>query len=273
MIRNIFNSVKKILFIDPKLLYEEEMNLVNQPFYFQGTNGKAVLLVHGWTSTPYEVRRLGKYLSEEGYTVYAPLLKGHGTVPEDLENISWTDWIEDLEKAFDFLLKEKRKIYVGGTSIGANLALILAAKKNNIFGLILMAMPYRIKFESLSVAFAKFLKIFKSYNKKIYPPTFGLSTTITRLISYQTYPIQNILEVHKLIKKSREAIPGVIQPCLMIQSTHDHIIQKNSLELIYRAIGSKIKEKEYVQRAYHTFISDTKNINTFKSILKFLNEN
>jgi len=55
-------KAKKIIFADPKLLFEEERHLINQPFFWQGTNDKGILLVHGWTSTPYEVRRLGRYL-------------------------------------------------------------------------------------------------------------------------------------------------------------------------------------------------------------------
>ncbi len=88
-VKKIINTAKSVLFADPELLYKEERHLVNQPFYFQGTNGKAVLLIHGWSSVPYEVRRLGVYLYENGYTVSGPLLSGHGTVPKDLENIKW----------------------------------------------------------------------------------------------------------------------------------------------------------------------------------------
>jgi len=272
-VKKILKTFKGVLFADPSLLYKEERRLVNQPFHFKGTNGKTVLLVHGWTSTPYEVRRLGKYLNENGYTVYAPLLKGHGTVPKDLEKVRWTDWLEDLEKALAFLLQEQNKIYIGGTSIGANLAVILAAQKKNIAGIILLAMPYRIRWEVPVIFFAKFLKIFKSYNKKRYPPTFGVSTTITRLIAYQTYPIQSALEAQDLIEKSREALPKISQPCFIIQSADDHIVQRNSLDIIYQKIGSKIKNKEYVRRAYHTFISDIKNASIFENILNFLNDN
>jgi carboxylesterase len=273
MVKKILKSFKSVLFADPDLLYKEERYLVNQPFYFKGTNGKAVLLVHGWTSTPYEVRRLGKYLNENGYTIYAPQLKGHGTVPKDLENVRWNDWLLDLKKAHTFLKAETDEIYVAGTSIGANLAILLAAEISDISGLILMAMPYRIKFEKTVLLIAKFLKVFKNYTKKHYPPTFGVSRTITRLISYQTYPIESALEVQRLIERSRESLHEINQPCFIIQSAHDHIAQEDSLEKIYRQINSKIKKKEYVQKAYHTFISDIKNGHIFENILKFLNEN
>jgi carboxylesterase len=270
MVKRLIHSVKSILFADPKLLYKEERSLLNKPFYFKGTNGKGVLLVHGWTSTPYEVRRLGKYLNENGYTVCGPRLKGHGTVPKDLENVKWQQWISDIDEAYKKLKNDCGKVFICGTSIGANLAVNFAAQGRDVSGLVLMATPYKIKFEKIVVAYAKFIKHFKKYNKKFYPPTFGVSTTITRLISYQAYPIKSALEAFDLVKKSREVMPEIKQPCLMLQSNHDHIVAMNNLDLMYADIGSSNKQKKYIKQAYHTFISDIKNEHVFEDILSFL---
>lgn len=272
-VKKLLKTVKGILFVDPDLLLKEERHLVNQPFYFEGTNGKAVLLIHGWTSTPYEVRRLGVYLNENGYTVSGPMLRGHGTVSSDLKNVHWTDWLEDIKKSYDDLKKNHSKVYVAGTSIGACLAVILASKKTGIAGLILMAMPYKIRYEKISLVLAKIASFFKEYNKKYYPPTFGVSTTITRVIAYQTYPILSAIETFKLVDVARKYISKVVQPCFVLQSKSDHIVNKKSLEKIYDQIGSKIKKKQYIKRAYHTFISDIKNENVFEDILNFINKN
>ena len=273
MVNKIYNKVKSVLFADPKLLYEEEQGLLKEPFYFPGTNGKAVLLIHGWTSVPYEVRRLGKYLNENGYTVSGPLLRGHGTVSTDLENVRWEEWLCDATRAYEELAKNHEEVYVAGTSIGANLTVMLAKNKPKISGIVLMAMPYRIKKESIVVPIVRIINIFKKYNKKFYPPTFGLSSTVTRLISYQVYPIKSALETFKFIKISRRELPKVKQPCLILQSSSDHIVTKNSLEKIYEKINSKIKEKKYIHKAYHTFISDIKNEHIFEDILKFIEKN
>jgi len=273
MVKRIFRTVKNILFADPRRLYREQLDLINKPFRFEGANGKAVLIIHGWTSTPYEVRRLGKYLNENGYTVSGPQLRGHGTVPKDLEEIKWQEWFQDIEKEYCELKKNHRKVFVAGTSIGSNLALLLASTNKNVAGLILMATPYAIKFESLAVMLARLNLFFRKYNKKHYPPTFGVSTTITRLISYKRYPIRNALEIFKLVKKSREELSRILQPCLILQSTHDHVICRKSAENIYCSIGSVQKKIKYIRRAYHTFISDIKNDYVFKDILDFLNEN
>ncbi len=272
-IKKIYKKAKSILFSDPELLYKEERNLANQPFYFEGNNNKAVLLIHGWTSVPYEVRRLGKYLNENGYTVSGPMLSGHGTVPKDLENIKWTDWLEDVRNEYLKLKKNHEKVYVTGTSIGGNLAVMLASKYPEISGLILMATPYKIRLENSSLFFAKILGLFKKYSKKFYPPTFGVATTVTRIISYQTYPVASALETFNLVKVSRKYFSKITQPCFLIQSTSDHIAARGNLEKIYAIIGSKIKKKKYIKRAYHTFISDVKNEDVFQDILNFLEEN
>lgn len=272
-VKKILQTAKQVIFPDPWELYKKEKHLLNQPFYFEGNNGKAVLLIHGWSSVPYEVRRLGKFLNENGYTVSGPMLRGHGTVPKDLENIKWNEWLEDIEKSYLELRDRFGKVYVGGTSIGANLTVLLAKKHPEISGLVLMAMPYKFKLEKSAYFFVRLSLKFIRYRKKIYPPTFGVSTTITRLISYQTYPLKSVLEAFELVKQSRENLYLVKQPCFILQSTHDHMTVKNNLELIYDQIGSEIKEKKYVQRAYHTFISDIKNEHVFQEILNFLNEN
>lgn len=269
----VIGKAKDIIFADPKLLFEKERHLVNQPFFFEGTNRKGVLLVHGWTSTAYEVRRLGKYLNEEGFTVCGPMLRGHGTKPEDLENVKWQDWLEDLSSSFDQLKAECDEVYIGGTSIGGSLAILLAAEKLETKGLVLMATPYKIRFEEALAILGSIWQLFKPYNRKFYPPTFGSTSTITRQISYQRYSIKSATEVHELIKASRKKLGEIKQPCFLMQSTHDHIIVSNSLEKISEKINSKIKKKRYIKRAYHTFISDIKNEHIFEDIADFLKEN
>ena len=272
-IEKTFNKTKNVLFADPKQLLKREIHLVNQPFYFSGTNGKAVLMIHGWTTTPYELRRLGKFLNENGYTAYGPMLTGHGTVPKDLENIKWSQWLIDVKAAYKKLKTEHPRVYVVGTSLGSNLAIMLASEYRDISALVLMATPYKIKFESIAVFLAKINRIFKEYNKKFYPPMPGALTTLTRAIAYDSYPTDSVLETFKLIKNSRRRLAKITQPVLLMQSTSDHVASRRSPELIYKKIKSKVKIKKYIKRAYHTFISDVKNKKVFEEILQFLNKN
>lgn len=52
----------------------------NDPAPFILTGGDdGILLIHGFTGSPAEMRPLGCYLHERGLTVSAPLLPDHGT--------------------------------------------------------------------------------------------------------------------------------------------------------------------------------------------------
>ena len=51
----------------------------------------AVLLLHGFTGSPWEVRPLGESLAARGFHVLAPQLPGHGTTPEAMLYVTHVD--------------------------------------------------------------------------------------------------------------------------------------------------------------------------------------
>ncbi|NTU66900.1 MAG: alpha/beta fold hydrolase [Candidatus Moranbacteria bacterium] len=264
---------KDAAFNNLESLYEKEKHLISQSFFFEGANGKAVLLVHGWTAVPYELRRLGTYLNENGYAVSGPILKGHATVPEDLENVRWEDWLASVEEAYNELAQKYDQVHIIGTSIGAVLAMMVAREKKGVTSLTLMAMPYRLRMEKFLFFVLRMIAPFKKYAKKAYPPSFGFSESITRRTAYRRYPIASVLEVFHLVRHAREKLSEVTQPSFIMQSEIDNIIDRKSAEEIYARIGSKIKKKKHIKRAYHTFISDIRNEHVFEDILKFIEEN
>lgn len=99
-----------------------------------------ILLIHGLGSSPMELRPMANAFARAGYTVHCPMLPGmaDGT---DIANLSsWTDWYQPVEKAHDALRDKCDVVIVGGLSIGALLALHLAARRpDTVNGLILFA--------------------------------------------------------------------------------------------------------------------------------------
>src|SRR6059058_4380573 len=86
-----------------------------------------VLLVHGITGSPAEMKPLVRKLTAEGFNVACPALAGHCSSVAALKQTRWTDWYESLETALFDLRKRCDTIYVSGLSMGALLALRLAA--------------------------------------------------------------------------------------------------------------------------------------------------
>src|SRR5437762_1143570 len=90
-------------------------------------NGVGVLLSHGITGAPAEMKPLIRKLAAAGFTVSCPALAGHCATLRELKRTRWTDWYSSLEEALRALRERCASVFVSGLSMGALLALKLAA--------------------------------------------------------------------------------------------------------------------------------------------------
>ena len=105
------------------------------------TGGRAigVLLVHGYTGSPAAMKPWGQALAEQGYAVEVPLLPGHGTRWQDLNGVSWTDWYDEAEAAFERLRESCAAVVVAGLSMGGSVVLRLAEERGDqVAGIVLV---------------------------------------------------------------------------------------------------------------------------------------
>ncbi|HEY2065296.1 MAG TPA: alpha/beta fold hydrolase [Gemmatimonadaceae bacterium] len=112
-----------------------------ESFALTGTNGRAVLLLHGSGDSPQTVRYLGERLHAAGYSVLAPLLPGHGRSPLAFSRVSAAAYLTAAEDALDELRGRTGWIAVAGLSMGGALAARLAAEAADVKALLLLA-PY-----------------------------------------------------------------------------------------------------------------------------------
>lgn len=89
----------------------------------------AVLLVHGFAGAPTDFAHLPGELAEAGWRVRMPLLPGHGTSPFDLEKVTADELEAAVLSEYDRLADEHGCVVVGGHSMGAALATLVAAKR------------------------------------------------------------------------------------------------------------------------------------------------
>ncbi len=89
---------------------------------------KCVLLIHGYTGSPYEMRYLAENIhGKTGWTVVVPRLPGHATCGEDFSRTGARDWIRASVDEFLDLRSRCDEVYVGGLSMGGILSAILSA--------------------------------------------------------------------------------------------------------------------------------------------------
>ena len=75
----------------------------NDQKFYEGTNGSAVLLIHGITSGAAQMIPMAKFLNDYGYSVWSVNLAGHGTYPEDLLHTTCEDMIRKAENDYQYL--------------------------------------------------------------------------------------------------------------------------------------------------------------------------
>lgn len=92
-----------------------------KPFFYEGDE-RAVLLLHSFTSTTSDMKRLAKYLNSRGYTCHVPLYRGHGEAPEQFLKTTLRQWWKDAEAGFHYLqARGYQNIAVIGVSMGGYL--------------------------------------------------------------------------------------------------------------------------------------------------------
>jgi len=106
------------------------MTIANHSETFRG-GPVGFLLIHGLGGTPVELRLVGIGLAKSGYTVHCPQLAGHCGSFEELRATGWKDWYATVQAAHAELLKTCKTVIVGGLSMGAILALHLAAENSS----------------------------------------------------------------------------------------------------------------------------------------------
>ena len=100
-----------------------------EPFFLQGDSSKpACLLIHGFTGTPKEMRWMGEYLNQHGYTCLGVRLAGHATQPEDMVRSRWADWTASVEDGYNLLSGLTDDIFLVGLSMGGILSLLMSTR-------------------------------------------------------------------------------------------------------------------------------------------------
>jgi len=103
-----------------------------------------VLLIHGLTGMPSEMRPVEKYFVSRGFEVEVPLLAGHGGSADELIATTWQVWLDSARQSLRKLLERVDQVVVCGLSMGATIAGLLAAEHPHaVVGTVLLSPTLR----------------------------------------------------------------------------------------------------------------------------------
>jgi len=225
------------------------------------------------------MRPLGDALAARGFPVRGVRLAGHGTTVTDLARTAWTDWYASVEAEHARLARDVARVAVVGLSMGALLALHLAATRPAaVAALVLCGTPLR-----LGEARARWLPVLAHLPPLwqwierrwgLIPKTSGpdIADPIMRAASpsYHATPIQGVLEVLRLQRVVRGELRCVTQPALLLHGAEDHSVPLENLERLRRGLGSTVVEAHVLPRSWHVITVDVERNRVAELVADFL---
>lgn len=239
-----------------------------QPYNAQGrADGPGgVLLIHGFTGSPGELRPLGEWLTDLGYAVEIPVLAGHCTDVRDLNRVRYREWLISGEQAYQRLSRDVHRMWVLGHSMGGLVAFHLA-NRFPVAGVISTCAPVHVvnpyAWLANVVGFAvPVIKGRETRQLQVEPYLGG----------YSTMPVRAITQFLQLLRRSRQEIAALQTPLLIQQARLDMTVRPDSADYLYRNAGSEHKRIKWYERSGHMLPVDVDQEQVWTDILAFLQE-
>jgi esterase/lipase/1-acyl-sn-glycerol-3-phosphate acyltransferase len=247
---------------------------IGAPTFYRKLRPRAgVLLVHGYLAAPEEVRPLAEYLHQQGYTVFVPRLRGHGTSPQDLALRTWEDWLQSVERGYMILANSARDVVLGGFSMGAGLALLAATnllyKVKAVFA-INCAMRLRRRTAKLAPAVVLWNKLVDKLVKDEGRRHFVSNEPENPHINYFRNPISGVKELMELMEQLSLRLDRIKVPTLLIQSSGDPVVHPEGSKEVYENLGSEDKELVMFNADRHGILRGELSQRVFTRIVEFL---
>jgi carboxylesterase len=221
-----------------------------EPFLWHA-GAVGVLLVHGFTATPAEVRPLAERLRDSGYSVAGPLLAGHGSEPAELNRSSWRDWLADGEAALRQLAERCDRVFAGGESLGVLVALLLAAEHPEIAGVLGYAPAIRL---TLGRADLVRLHLGAPFITQVDRESLDCAE---RWQGYPGLPLRGAVQFFRMQRAVRRRLGEVRQPVLLMQGRHDTTVSPGAMDEILAGVSSERKEFHWLEASAHPVIIDS----------------
>jgi esterase/lipase len=275
----IFNSDYEIYF-DEKFSKEK---LVGSPFFIDNcaktcsrTKKIGILVVHGYKSAPLEVEPLAKFVSGFGFKTYAVRLKGHGTAPINLNDISWHDWYDSMQRGYAALSQVCSKIVIIGFSTGGLLGLLSAAKKNSASKKLtaIIAINSALKLRDLKARVVPGINFWNDMLVKLHIEK-GRYEYVDDVpenphINYSRNYLRGVAQLEQLMKICENNLAKITTNALIIQGNEDPVVNPISGKIIYDKIHSSEKKLAEINFQNHVVINGARKEEVFELIKNFL---
>jgi carboxylesterase len=222
-----------------------------EPFAADGGPVGAVLS-HGLTGMPGSLRAWAEALAAAGLTVRVPRLPGHGTRWQDANKVTWQDWVDEIERAFDDVRRRCEQTFVMGLSMGGTVALRLAEMRGDDVTGVVVVNPSLFTTRKD----AKLLPLLHWVVPSFPPVGNDIKKPDTVEPAYDRLPVKAAWQLSQMWKVTKADLDRLTQPLLVLTSRDDHVVEPaNSDHLMAHAASSR-KQQVWLEDSYHVATMD-----------------
>jgi len=229
-----------------------------EAYTLTGSDERAIVLLHGYNDSPQAMRSPAEALNAAGWTVYVPLLPGHGRSLRAFAASGAEMWINAGRNAVREALAKHRYVAVGGLSMGGAIATIVAAEQPSVQAAVLFA-PFFVHSRRLGLMAAMWplLTLFMRYL------TGGSAAKSVRddaarasMLAYGCSTPRLLREVQRVTEVAWHALPRVRQPVWIAQSSDDYRIPSAAAQMAFDLLGSADKHLHWTTGNGHVITVD-----------------
>ncbi|MFX1765892.1 alpha/beta fold hydrolase [Paraburkholderia sp. A1RI-2L] len=253
---------------------------------FSEGDGHAVLLLHGLSSSPIELRYLARYLQNEGFTVRAPLIEGYsaGSREQVMER-----WVEGAVREFDALATRYERVSVCGLSIGGALALRLVRERPAAQSLVLLSLT--LAYDGWAIPWYRFLLDWAYYTPLRHryryreAEPFGVRNEALRKkiaramqrnafseVGPSTISLPALHQALRLSRAARKDVPSIETDTLVIHAIDDETSSPRNPRYVIDHIGANFLRTLWLDDSYHMITSDNEREIVARETALFLRE-
>jgi carboxylesterase len=228
------------------------------PFELEGEVDAAVLCIHGFTSTPFEVRSLGEALQRRGLHAVGIALPGHCTSVDELDRTTWRDWAAAVEAKHAELCARFARVALMGQSLGGLLSLYTASRSPKVAAVVSLAAPLWL--EGMGRRLVEWTRPGRWLHGRLKRvPKLGGSDIADPAVKatypgYSSIPMAALGSLCDFMQVVEEALPKVATPTFILHARQDHTAPVASA----RRIAERVKgaQLRLLEKSFHILSLD-----------------
>lgn len=238
-------------------------------------HGPVVVLVHGFTGTPWELGPLVDAVADAGFAVRAPLLPGHGESPAALSRSTWSQWHAHVEREVDRALEAHTHAMVLGFSLGSLLSLTVGASRQHRGVIAIGALGTALELPSfdqrgleVAEALGKLLpdvNVPKFRGSDVRDPHAKRSNP-----AYPTQPLRAAREILRGQRAAREVLANITVPMLVVHGRADDTTPLSASMALVSACERASVELRVLPRSAHLLGRDVESREVSEAVVSFV---